>query len=274
MNALLSTVRGTGPAVVAPIVYRLAARLEQVDLEEMLEDAATAAFVLRGAHNLFGLPLVVNHFHLGLELEALAGPLPRDSRGLPTAGATGEPELSADVADAPLVQTAVDVAARLASELRGSAPVLGVVTGPATLAGLRGGDLGGVAELYAVLARRYADAGVAGVLLAESPGVAGVAGRNAALEELANICRFYNIASILLGSAGDGAHGPVDLALAADEAVPPELLAGPPDGSTVEQWTARRGLLLTAGEVPADADPERVTAWGELLGFTPLGTGR
>lgn len=274
MSTLLSTVRGAGPVVVAPIVYRLAARLEQVELDEMLEDAATAAFVLRSAQGLFGLPVVVNHFQLGLELEALGVPLPRDPRGLPLDGDTRLAELSPDVADAPLMQVATDVAARLSSELRGTAPVLGVLTGPATLAALRGGDLAGVAEFYAVLARRYAEAGVAGVLLAEAPAAPPVTGRDGVLAELANICRFYNVASILLAPAGDEPAGPVDLVLPADEALPPELYAEQPDGTAVERRTARGGLLLTAGEVPADADPETVTAWVELFGRSPLGTGR
>lgn len=274
MTALTAALRGTGPALVAPIVFRLAARLEQVDLEEMLEDAATAAFVLRSAQGLFGLPLVVNHHQLGLELEAQGDPLPRDAQGLPLGGDPRQVPLSADLADAPLLRTAVDVAARLASELRGTAPVLGVLTGPATLAFLRGGDLGGVGELYAVLARRYAEAGVAGVLLADVPGVPVVAGRDAALAELANICRFYNVASILLAPAGDHPSGPVDLILRSEDAVPLELLAQPPGEAATDRWSGHQGLLLTAGEVPADADPETVTAWADLLRAAPLGTAR
>jgi hypothetical protein len=274
VNALTSALRGTGPALVAPIVFRLAARLEQVDLEEMLEDAATAAFVLRSAQGLFGLPLVVNHHQLGLELEALGDWLPRDARGLPLGGDPRQVPLSADLADAPVLRTAVDVAARLASELRGTAPVLGVLTGPATLAFLRGGDLGGAGELYAVLARRYAEAGVAGVLLADLPGVPVVTGRNAALAELANICRFYNVASVLLAPAGDEPTGPVDLVLRSEDAVPPDVLAQPPDDAATGRWSGHQGLLLTAGEVPANADPETVTEWVELLRGAPLGTGR
>ena len=99
-------------------------------------------------------------------------------------------------------------------------------------------------------------------------------GRDRVLAELANICRFYNVASILLAPAGDEPAGPVDLVLPADEALPPELYAEQPDGTVVERRTARRGLLLTAGEVPADADPETVTAWVELFGRSPLRTGR
>lgn len=270
----MSALRGTGPGLVAPIVYRFAARLEQVDLEEMLEDGATAAFVLRSAQGLFGLPLVVNHHQLGLELEAHGGALRRDGHGLPLAGPADGAGLSADTADAPVLRTAVDVAARLARELRGTAPVLGVLTGPATLALLRGGEITGVGELYATMARRYAEAGVAGVLLAELPGAPALADRNGTLTELANICRFYNIASILLAPAGDGSPGPVDLVLPADEALPAEALTRPPGDAAAAPWSGRRGLVLTAGEVPADADPEAVTAWVDLLGGAPLGTGR
>ena len=31
-------------------------------------------------------------------------------------------------------------------------------------------------------------------------------------------------------------------------------------------WAGRPGLVLTDDDVPADADPETVTAWVELLG--------
>ena len=103
MSALAVAVRGGRPGLAAPIIYRLASRLEQVPDKEMREDPVTAAFVLRGAQNLFGLPFVVNHFESGLELDDAA------------------------------LGVAIDVAGRLAAELRGVAGVIGVLTGPATL---------------------------------------------------------------------------------------------------------------------------------------------
>ncbi|MCW2760840.1 MAG: hypothetical protein JWR85_1041 [Marmoricola sp.] len=277
MSDLAAAVRGSGPVLAAPIVFRLAARLEQVELDEMLEDPATAAFVLRSAQSLFGSPLVVNQFQLGLEVESLDGPLQRDEIGNPTPGGVRDVALSPQVADTPLMSNAVDVAGRLSSELRGTAQVLGVLTGPATLAELRGGSLDGLAEMYAVMARRYAEAGVAGVLLAERPGAMPTQASTttaATLAELANICRYYSVASIWLAPSTEPPEGPVDVVLGAADVVPADVVRQPPADDAASRWTGRTGLLLTSGELPADADPENVTAWVERLGGVSLGTRR
>lgn len=240
MNQLTTAIRSSGPTLFAPIIYRLAARLEQVELDEMQTDAATAAFVLRSAQQLFGTPLVVTHYQLGLELEA------------------------------PLLDTAIDVAGRLSSELRDEAMVLGVITGPSTLAGLRGGSRDGNGALYAAVACRYAEVHVAGILVAEAPGVA-VEDDPATLAELTNICRFYGIRSILLSPSDPAVSAPeVDLSLGVDDTLPVSVLGEDP-GSAAEKWRDRTGLLLTAGEVPADTDPARLTAWVDAFGSTSAG---
>lgn len=240
MNQLTTAIRGGGPALFAPIVYRLAARLEQVEPDEMLTDAATAAFVLRSAQQLFGTPLVVNHYQLGLEL------------------------------DAPLLDTAIDVAGRLSAELRDQAMVLGVLTGPSTLAGLRGGSRDGLTALYAGAARRYAELNVAGILVAEDTGIS-VDDDPSTLAELTNICRFYGIGSVLLAPSGQAVSGTqVDLSLGVDDAIPVSVLGEDP-GSAASEWRDRTGLLLTAGEVPADVDPAQLTAWVDEFGSTQIG---
>ncbi len=236
MSALAVAVRGGRPGLAAPIIYRLASRLEQVPDEEMREDPVTAAFVLRGAQNLFGLPFVVNHFESGLELDDAA------------------------------LGVAIDVAGRLAAELRGVAGVIGVLTGPATL-GRMGGDP--AAGTYAAAARSYAEAGAAAVLVAEAPAVP--AGDPAVLGELANVCRYYSIPSVLMAAAGDAPGAPVDRRLGAGDLLPAQLLRHAPPADAAAVWTGRGGLTLTDDDVPADADPETVTAWVELLAGRPLG---
>lgn len=236
MSALAAAVRGERPGLAAPVICRLAARLEQVPDDEMREDPATAAFVLRGAQRLFGLPFVVSHFEAGLE---------RDDAAL---------------------DVAVDVTGRLAVELRGVAGVLGVLTGPATLARLGGEP---AAATYATAARRYAEAGAAAVLVAEAPDVR--AGDPAVLGELANICRYYSIPSVLIAAAGDTADAPVDRYLGAGDLIPAGLLRHAPPADAAATWAGRGGLTLTDGDVPADADPETVTAWVELLAGRPIG---
>lgn len=266
MSVFDEAVRGSGTALVAPLIYRLAAQLEQVPVEELLDDPASAAFVLRSAQGLFGLPLLVNHLQLGLEIEAAGGELERDERGLPVAGATAQVTLSAQV---PLLDAVVDVVARLSSELRRTTPVLGVLTGPATLAGLRNGSTAGLVELYAAMARRYADAGAAGVLLIERVGATPATADS--LGELANICRFYGIRSILLTPTGPAPTAPVDRSLGEQDVMAAQLWSEPPSTGAAEPFARHRGLLLSSGEVPADTDPETVDAWLDALGRSPLG---
>jgi hypothetical protein len=236
MSTLAAAARGERPGLAAPIICRLAARLEQVPDDEMREDPATAAFVLRGAQRLFGLPFVVNHFEPGLELDDAA------------------------------LAVAVDVAGRLAAELRAVAGVVGVLTGPATLARMGGAPAAGT---YAAAARRYAEAGAAAVLVAEAPAVP--AGDPAVLGDLANICRYYSIPSVLIAAAGNAPGAPVDRCLGAGDLIPAELLRHAPPADAASAWAGRGGLTLTDGDVPADADPETVTDWVELLAGRPLG---
>lgn len=217
MNPVEDAVRGRSQLVV-PIVYRLAARLEQVPLDEMATDPATAAFVLRAAQSLFGLRVVVNVFTPGFETD----------------------EAQLDVA--------VDVLARLVAELRGEADVVGVLTGPGTL-----GDPN--RDLYAKNARRYADVGAAAVLVAERPDAG--AGDPGVLGELANICRYFTVPSILLAPGSRAASdAPVDLVLGGDDVLPAAAFAAAP-----ADVPARAGLLLTDDDLPAETDPEVLTAW-------------
>jgi hypothetical protein len=232
VSALADAARGGQPGLAAPIVYRLAARLEQVPAEEMREDPATAAFVLRGAQSLFGLPFVVNHFEAGLELDDGA------------------------------LSAAVDVLGRLAAELRDAAEVVGVLTGPGTLTRLDGGPVG--AGVYAATARRYAEAGAAAVLIAERPDVP--AGDTSQLTELANICRYYSIPSILMAAADKAPSAPVDCVLGAGDLLPAGLLRAGPATGAAAGWARRPGLVLTDDDVPPGADPEAVATWARLLG--------
>lgn len=237
MSTLAAAVRGGRPGLAAPIVYRLAARLEQVPADEMRNDPATAAFVLRNVQSLFGLPFVVNQFEPGLELD--------------------DDALSA----------AVDVLGRLAAELRGIAGVIGVLTGPGTLGRLGGESAVSAADIYATTTRRYAEAGASAVLVAERPDIP--AGDTSALAELANICRYYSIPSILMAAAGEAPGAPVDRTLGAGDLLPAKLLQAPPPADAASVWAGRPGLVLTDDDVPPDADPETVTAWVKLLGARP-----
>jgi hypothetical protein len=59
----------TGRPVFVPIVYRLAARIEQTPLIDMVADATTYANVLDGAWKLLKPDAIIANFNPGLEAE-------------------------------------------------------------------------------------------------------------------------------------------------------------------------------------------------------------
>lgn len=215
-----------------PIVYRLAARLEQVDLDEMQDDPALAAYVLGRAQGLFGLTAPVAHYRLGAEAEACQ--------------AAGD-SLNARALNAPPLANILDVTARLANELRGRARVVGVLTGQASLSPLLGEAAGDLAEFYALLGRAYLERGAGLLLVAEAEGVATRA-PDPALNALRNVAGFFDVPVIEAG------------ALPPERRLPVARLFDPPD----RRW---RGAdpTITAGEVPADLPAEKLAAWVEAL---------
>jgi hypothetical protein len=129
---------------------------------------------------------------------------------------------------------------------------------------MSGGEAAATADVYAATARRYAEAGASAVLVAERPDIA--AGDTSVLAELANICRYYSIPSILMAAAGQAPDAPVDRILGTGDLLPAGLLQAEPPADAASVWAGRAGLVLTDDDVPAGADPETVIAWVELLG--------
>jgi hypothetical protein len=260
MSAIADAIHARGGRLFVPLVYRMAARLEQLEVAEMLADPAAAAFVLRGARQLLNLPAIVNHFQLGLELEAHGARVHRTGTGAPVSAEGGPRTLTPEaLGEAPLAAV-LDTATRLATELRGEADVLGVLTGPATLQWLAGDEPAGLSEFYAALARHYAEAGVAALLIVEAEGRDAPSGSETC-RELCNIARFYRIPTVLL--TGDEPNdAQFDLVVTRARAVPPSALLSTPETSFCPSL---HGVLLTAGEVPEDTPPETVAAWVRAL---------
>jgi hypothetical protein len=93
------------------------------------------------------------------------------------------------------------------------------------------------------LGRGYLEAGVAALLVADPAGAE-------ALDPLANIASFFSRPLLRLDQA---------------RTVPLEALATEP-----EEWLqGEPGLLLSAGEVAADTDPERLRAWCDAFAEAP-----
>lgn len=252
--------------LLVPIVYRLAARLEQVEIEEMIEDPATAAYVLRNVQRLFGLPAIFNHYRLGVELENAGCTVERDSLGVPISF-----EGVVDVGRSTLerLEGLVDTVARLSFEMQGRAAVIGVATGPGTLAALSGASAPQIAELYVALASKYKDAGAEALILAEAPGIA--TERGLLLEttkELSNVCRFFRLGSVLLAPSASGLTGVLDRVCCQSDLLEVDAFEREPD--EILKWKSK-GVVFTAGEVPENLEPERLSSW--LNAFNSGGEG-
>lgn len=229
-----------------PIVYRLAARLEQMTWEELAEDVTSATFALRSAQQLFGLRVVVSHFRLGLEAEACGADLGRDAAGSATGAHAAASSIRPDdelLGRAPLAQ-ALETTARLSAEFRDEVAVAGVLTGPRTLSAALSVDADDVAQLYAVLARAYLERGARVLLVAEDPALASGAGPTASLTRMLNVAGYFGAPVVVLDE------------LPPEQVLPLDALTQDPDRS----WR-REGVVVTGGEVPPDVPAEQLTAW-------------
>lgn len=229
-----------------PIIYRLAARLEQLTWEELAEDATSATFAMRSAQQLFGLRAVVSHYRLGFEAEACGADLGRDALG----NVTGTPAPAASIPSddeflsCPPLAQALEITSRLSAEFRDDVAVAGVLTGPRTLGAVFSTEADDVAQLYAVLARAYLERGARLLLVAEEPVLAAGAGAGASLTRLLNVAAYFGAPVIVLDE------------LAPEQVLPVDLLARDPDRS----WRQER-VVVTGGEVPQDLPAEHLTAW-------------
>lgn len=261
-----------------PVVFRLAAKLEQMTWDDLAADPASTTFALRSSQRLFGADGLVNWFDTHLEAEAAGLHVVRDEMGQVVG--IGEPPgrlpTTADFLAGGSIPVAVDVAARLCAETAGDSAVLGYLTGPRTmLAPVVGDDQGtdrtvldAAVQLLVELLKAYCDAGVGGALVAEDVVLDDLSAP--ALEPLFNVARYYGIPLVLLS------RPPVSGAVAADarragfdvpaDPLPLDLVTheGAPDG-----WRARQGrtpaIRLTQWEAPLHSIPENVIALSRAI---------
>ncbi len=252
-----------------PLVYRLAGRLEQMAWEELAEDPTSSTYALRAAQKLFHLRAVVTHFRVGVEAEACGADLGRDADGewkeprrLAEPGA-----LDARILERTPLAPALEVARRLSEDLRGAAATVGVLTGPRTLAGLFTAQPAGLGQLYASLARAYAERGVRLLLVVEHPR-AGTTGlpEHLSLTPLFNVARYFRIPSVLLDNLAAGPAAGFDLTLggAGDRLLPLAALEEPAERARL--WRLENvPILATEWQVPPHLPAEQLAAWTDAL---------
>jgi hypothetical protein len=252
-----------------PLVYRLAGRLEQMAWEELAEDPTSSAYALRAAQKLFGLQAVVTHFRVGVEAEACGADLGRDADGewegplqLAEPGA-----LDARILERSPLAQALEVTRRLSEELRGAAVTVGVLTGPRTLSSLFAAQPAGLGQLYAQLARAYAERGVRLLLVVEDPrsGTTRIP-EPFSLTPLFNVARYFRIPTVLLDNLARGPAAGFDLTLggACDRLFPLAALEEPAEGA--RRWRLENApILATEWEVPQHLPAEQLAAWTDAL---------
>lgn len=209
-----------------PFVYGMAARLEQISVQEMASEPGALSRCLRNAQRLFGYDGILTSFDLTLEAEACGCQVSWDADGMTRVVApVFAEERAVSSFDVSTIErkgrlpVVLEAAKRLCQELRGAVPVVGVVTGPWTLASyLRGEGLteelkkGSNAAAQRILelavevalrvTRCYCEAGVNIVAIAEDflpeQGFHVFRSQKGLLDSVWNVIRYYRVNSVLL----------------------------------------------------------------------------
>jgi hypothetical protein len=167
--------------VFAPLIWRLAMKIEQIPWSELAASPTDAVYVLRSAQRLFLQDVHCVWFDTWLEAEAAGMRIERDALGIPL----GTPEPIADwpsvesILSAEPIARAVEILRRLALDPSSGIVPVATMTAGATLHRRFGGAaacpakdrLDYIREILLGLTRRYCEAGAGALLLLdEQPG--------------------------------------------------------------------------------------------------------
>lgn len=284
MSKLRTRARNSG-RLFAPLVFRLALRLEQIDWSEVSGSASEQVFVVRAAQKLFKLDALCANFDTWLELEATGVAVARDELGF----VTGAPALptalpgAKDFTQADSIACSIETVRRLSDESSASILPLAALTFGSTLmrrlyggertatvlAALREGSDGAtvaetleyVREVMLEIATSYLEAGAAGLLLLHEDNEPDLV-EMPAFEALFNLAAYYDVPAVLMCRNAVSAAGAAMLVRMApdfhlaSEIQSKSLTALPAAAaSPVEPagWFA-----LSRWEMDASADPETV----------------
>ena len=158
--------------VFAPLIWRLAMKIEQVPWSEVAGSATEAAYVLRSAQRLFKQDIQCVSFDTWLEAEAAGMKVERDELGAPIgrpAPIADWPSVESVLAADPIART-VETVRRLGQEPGGIIPVATMTAGGTLQRRLGGGPASGdnldyVRQILLGLTRLYCEAGAGALLL-------------------------------------------------------------------------------------------------------------
>jgi hypothetical protein len=196
----------TGRPVFVPIVYRLAARIEQMPLLDMVSDPTAYANILDGAWKLLGQDGILTGFDATIEAEFFGCPVdfPGDY-DLPVADWSGADIPSAKIENSGRLPVMLEVTKRLVQTRGKEVAIIGAITGPCSLGANIGGAGGtaipALADLLARLTRAICEAKVDALIIREDllgedfyPQLtAQEKACTAAYATLLNLTRFYKV---------------------------------------------------------------------------------
>jgi hypothetical protein len=253
----------------APLIWRLAMKIEQVPWREVAASAAETVYVLRAAQRLFRQDIHCVSFDTWLEAEAIGMHVERDRFGAPvgTPGrVAGWPSVDRVLSATPVVRT-VETLRRLAMDPNGIVPVAAITAGATLQNRIRApstpDSLDYIRQILLGLTRLYCEAGAGALLLLDEDPY----DRPAALNDYAavfNLAEYFATPVFLLSRAPVRAETAAAAQAAGVHCVTPGrvsqgVLALPADGSAVmpgEGWIA-----MSAWEVDPDTDPDVVQTW-------------
>ena len=255
--------RAAGRVLFAPVIFRLALRLDQVTWSEFTTSASEAVFVLRAAQRLFGLDAVFCWFDTWLEAEAAGAELKRDHLGRVLTAQPPEAmrPVEATLSAAPIAH-AVEIVRRLRDE---AVPVVGMLTAPKTLrARLPGADPEHLRALGVDLARAYCEAGAGALALVQEE-------ESQDLTDLSEAAAMFNLAEYYatpvmlfarhaLSAAGCAVAERLTNGLFITPTQVGAAITPVSDAPQPAAW-----LALSRWEVPPETLPEDVRAWAHAL---------
>jgi Uroporphyrinogen decarboxylase (URO-D) len=278
-----------GRVVFAPLIFRLALKLEQVPWTEFSSSASEAMYVLRSAQRVFKLDAVCTWFDTWLEAEAIGMTIARDDLGACIArpDAVALPPVETVMASAPIARV-IEIIRRMCAEAGEAGITLAALSAGATLidhvAGaetrtriLAANDAGALAgkdaelldylrQLSLALARAYLEAGAGALLLlqeVDSPDLS----EFDAFVSLLNLAAYYGTPVALLACHPLSAKGHATLDRVGIELYATPNAASPgiaPLPRTEEVEPVQKNsewLALSRWEVDPATAPETVQSW-------------
>jgi hypothetical protein len=258
----------------APLIWRLALKIEQVPWREVAGSAAEAVYVLRSAQRLFKQDIHCVSFDTWLEAEAIGMRIERDQLGAPVvrpARIDDWPSVDSVLSANPVART-IEILRRLAQDPGGIVPVATLTAGAtlekriAATTSTDGTDY--VRQILLGLTRLYCEAGAGALLLLdEEPG----GDDPAALRDytaLFNLAEYFSTPVFLLNReqarpATAAAAQAAGIGYLAPGLAQEGIVALPAEGGDV---VAGAGwMAMSSWEIDPGTDPKVVRAWRQKL---------